>query len=225
MKKLGLGATALVLIVLLVWAARAAESGESAPQRPQAVEQMESAATLSAGAPEARDLPEPTVSAPAWLKGLAVTSDPNQYAVAVAAVVFGLDTTAADPNDYRALLIAEADPQMSPRGRADLERMVAERIPAPELWERMRANEQWSQWQADDVWQPGAWDEVVTSGQAEPGWAVRNVLGQQTTHFRDGGSMRSTSRERTITIGMRCPAPGALVDRCRLTLVGIGVVS
>ena len=103
--------------------------------------------------------------------------------------------------------------------------MVAERIPAPELWARMRANEQWSAWQAEDVWQPGAWDEVVTSGQAEPGWAIRNVLGQQTTHFRDGAQDRETSRERTITIGMRCPAPGAQVDRCRLTLVGIGVVS
>jgi hypothetical protein len=161
----------------------------------------------------------------ATLPPLPTTSDPDAYASAVAGVVFGLDTTFAGPDDYRALLMAQADPQMSPRGHADLERMVAERIPEPELWERMRSNGQWSAWTTQDVWQPGAWDEVLTSGQAEPGWALRNVLGTQTTHFRDGGHDRKTSRERTVTIGMRCPAPDALVDRCQLTMVGIGVVS
>ncbi len=50
---------------------------------------------------------------------------------------------------------------------------------------------------------------MVTSGQAEPGWAMRNVLGVQTTHFTDGGKAQTTLRERTITIGMRCPAEGA----------------
>lgn len=159
------------------------------------------------------------------LAQLPVTSDPDAYASAVAGIVFGLDTTLTGPEDYRALLMSEADPQMSQRGRADLERMVAERIPDPELWERMRSNGQWSSWTTQAVWQPGAWDEVVTSGQAEPGWALRNVLGHQRTYFRDGGQDRSTTRERTVTIGMRCPAPDAQVDRCRLTMVGIGVVS
>ena len=37
------------------------------------------------------------------------TSNPDEYASAVAAVVFGLDTRLAWPGDYRALLMAEAD--------------------------------------------------------------------------------------------------------------------
>lgn len=178
---------------------------------------------LAPPAPSAE--PSDATATPAPLPHLPRTSNPAEYASAVAGVVFGLDTTLAGPGDYRALLMAEADPQMSPRGQADLERMIGERIPDPELWQRMRSNGQWSAWATQDVWQPGIWDDVLTSGQAEPGWALRNVIGTQTTHFRDAGQDRETSRERTITIGMRCPAPDALVDRCRLTMVGIGVVS
>ncbi len=79
------------------------------------------------------------------------TSDPDTYASSIAGVVFGLDTTYADEADHRALLMSEADPQISSRGVADLERMVGGRISEPELWARMRANEQWSQWQTEDV--------------------------------------------------------------------------
>lgn len=223
MKKLGFVVAMLTLIVVLalMWASRMTDAGEGGTP---IAEPAGAASTPDLSAAPARSTP-PASPSQALLSTLPETSDPDQYAAAVAAVVFSLDTRDVGPDDYRALLMSEADPQMSSRGRSDLERMVAERIPAPELWQRMRTNAQWSAWHTEDVWQPGAWDEVVTSGQAEPGWAIRNVLGQQTTHFRDGAQDRETSRERTITIGMRCPAAGAQVDRCRLTLVGIGVVS
>ena len=223
MRKLGFVLAALVLLVALVVSlGRATRPSEDATDQ-EPVPRADPVTALPAPDVSATTTPvaTPTVALPA----LPATSDPDEYAVAVAAVVFGLDTRDAGPEDYRALLMAEADPQMSSRGRGDLERMVAERIPTAEQWQRMRANAQWSQWQTEDVWQPGAWDEVITSGQAEPGWAVRNVLGHQTVHFDDAGQERETARERTITIGMRCPAPGAQVDRCWLTLVGIGVVS
>lgn len=225
MKKPGLVVAMLMLVVLiaLVWATRTPSSDEGAA--PVAEPAGTSSTPDSGTSPKTATAPTTATPALPLLPNLPKTSNPDQYASAVAAVVFGQDTRFIDPEDYRALLMSEADPQMSSRGRSDLERMVADRTPAPDLWERMRANEQWSSWQTEDVWQPGAWDEVVTSGQAEPGWAIRNVLGQQTTHFHDGAQDRETSRERTITIGMRCPAPGAQVDRCRLALVGIGVVS
>ena len=219
MNKRGIGVVALVAVAVLalVWMTLQANptGAENAPD-PSTVGPIRT--PLTAGLPEA-------APKEATLPQVPVTSDPDAYAAAVAGIVFGFDTTSAGPTNYRALLMAEADPQMSPRGRADLERMVAERIPEPELWDRMRSNGQRSAWTTQDVWQPGTWDEVVTSGQAEPGWALRNVLGHQTTHFRDSGQDRETSRERTLTIGMRCPAPDALVDRCWLTMVGIGVVS
>ncbi len=219
MNKRGIGVVAMVVVAVLalVWVTlQAKPSGAENASDPGTLGPIRTPFTagLTEAAPEETTLPQ-----------LPVTSNPDAYASAVAGIVFGLDTRLADPDDYRALLMSEADPQMSPRGRADLERMVAERIPEPELWDRMRSNGQWSAWTTQDVWQPGAWDEVVTSGQAEPGWALRNVLGHQTTHFRDSGQDRETSRERTLTIGMRCPSPDALVDRCWLTMVGIGVVS
>jgi hypothetical protein len=217
-RRVGVVLLVAVTLLALAWLSLAGMSGgtDEVPPRPTVSPAVP--ATPSTAAPGSA---RKTTAVPR----LPRTSDPDAYAAAVAGVVFGLDTTSAGPEDYRALLMAEADPQMSPRGRAALERMIAERIPEPELWQRMRSNSQRSSWTTLDVWQPGAWDDVLTSGQAEPGWALRNVIGTQTTRFRDAGQDRETTRERTVTIGMRCPAPDALVDRCRLTMVGVGVVS
>ena len=162
--------------------------------------------------------------APPIATGLTTTRQADAYAVAVADAVFGQDTRVLDPADYAAVLLAEADPGLSATGRADLESLVAARVPADELWQRMRANHQWSTFEASDVWEPGSWEQVVTSGQAEPGWALRNVTGIQTTHYVEAGVEKASSRERTITIGMRCPADGVDIDRCYLVLIGATVV-
>lgn len=168
--------------------------------------------------------PTPAPHSPGIDRTLTVTDAPDAYAQAVAAVVFGFDTPKLDTTDYSALLLADADPSLTAAGRADLERLISDRIPATELWQRMRANQQWSTFEASSVWEPGSWEQVVTSGQAEPGWAMRNVTGTQTTHYVEDGTLKVASRERTVTIGMRCPAPGADVDRCRLVLIGATVV-
>lgn len=152
------------------------------------------------------------------------TPDADAYATAVAALVFGMDTRALGPADYTDALLAEADPTLTATGQADLENLIDERVPADEEWARMRANAQWSGIEVIDVWQPGSWAQVVTAGQAQPGWALRNVTGIQTTHYFDAGAAQVTTRERTITIGMRCPAEGTDVDRCRLVLIGATVV-
>lgn len=149
MKKLAIVLVPLLLMALaaLLWVGRAAGRGsDAAPVAPPGI------ITLAPDQPPTTSELDPdSAQSTAQAANLPSTSDPDLYAEAVAAVVFGLDTTSAGHEDYRAALLAEADPQMSPRGLADLERMVAERIPAPELWERMRANEQWSQWQAESV--------------------------------------------------------------------------
>jgi hypothetical protein len=152
------------------------------------------------------------------------TDEPDAYATAVAETLFAVDTRSLEPADYRDLLLADADPGLSETGRADLEALVAARIPADELWQRMRANHQRSTFEASDVWEPGSWAQVVTSGQAEPGWAMRNVTGIETTTYVEAGVEKTASRERTVTVGMRCPADGADVDRCYLVLVGATVV-
>jgi hypothetical protein len=174
------------------------------------------AAGPSAAGPDAGTLPAP-----------ARTDQPDDYARSVAAVVFGMDTRTHSPQDYRHALLADADPALTAGGRDDLERTLDMRIPTADAWARMSANQQWSQWQATDVHEPGTWQRVVTLGQAEPGWAMRNVTGIETVHYREAGQWRQASRERTVSVGMRCPLPETDVelDRCRLVLVPPRVVS
>lgn len=216
-KALGIAAVVIVLLLVILIAATMRGPGEpvAAPSsdRPSVPSQprQNADATFPSGMPVAtRSLPH--------------TGDPDAYAVAVADVVFGLDTRELEPAAYRDLLLTDADPGLSETGRDDLEALVAARIPADDLWQRMRANDQRSTFEASDVWEPGSWAQVVTSGQAEPGWAMRNVTGIETTTYVEAGVEKVASRERTVTIGMRCPADGTDVDRCYLVLVGATVV-
>lgn len=185
---------------------------------------VDPAAVGSEPAPSAPTRATPEVGVAPTVRRIPTTDDPDIYARAIAGVVFGMDTRRFGPGDYRDALMGEADPTLSASGRADLGRMLAERLPSAEQWARMRANDQWSEWVNVEIHVPGSWEQVVVSGQAEPGWAFRNVSGVQTTHYVEDGAARTASRERTVTIGMRCPADGAGVDRCRLNLVGINVI-
>lgn len=186
--------------------------------------EAEPSARASEAAPAATTAASAPVPDIALVATIPATSDPDVYARAIAGLVFGMDTRRLEPGDYRDVLMGEADPSLSATGRADLARMLTERIPTTEQWARMRANQQWSEWVSLDILVPGSWEQVVVSGQAEPGWAFRNVSGVQTTHYLEDGAAQTASRERTITIGMRCPADGAEVDRCRLNLIGINVI-
>ena len=214
-------AVALLIVVAVVVAAALAfgSGGDDAPAT------SPSAAT---GTQPATDPAAPTATAAArevpGMLTIASTSDPDAYADSVAAFVFSMDPRAFDPQDYHAVLMGEADPTMSDSGLADLELMVDERMPDATQWARMRANEQWSAWSSTAVWEPQTWAEVVTDGLAEPGWVMRNVTGTQTTYYVDGGENRTAVSEPTITVGMRCPALGADVDRCHLTLLGTVVI-
>jgi hypothetical protein len=155
----------------------------------------------------------------------AVTSDPDAYAKAIAATVFGLDTRRSSPTELRSMLLGEADPMLSEEGLADLAATVDARIPTADLWARMRDNQQWSQWTPSQTWEPATWAQAVTAGYAEPGWVMRNVAGIQVTTYVEQGIEKSTSRERALSVLMRCPAPEAGVDRCRLALLSTTVIS
>lgn len=124
------------------------------------------------------------------------------------------------PADYRRLLRSEADPNLTESGRADLFATIDSRIPSEQLWNRMRGNGQWSEWSPSRTWEPAAWSQVVTGGYAEPGWVMRNVTGTQTTHYVEAtGVARTTTRESTLSVVMRCPVPGNHVQHCALVLI------
>lgn len=231
MKKRGLVVAVTVLLLVAVFAASRLGPGKPAAVQQSIAPSVPARHCQSPDGAAASDVnlcpdtaPTPAPRSPGIDRTLTVTDSPDAYAQAVVAVVLGFDTRKLDATDYSALLLTDADPGLTATGRADLERLIADRIPATDLWQRMRANQQWSTFEASNVWEPGSWEQVVTNGQAEPGWAMRNVTGTQTTHYVEDGTLKVTSRERTLTIGMRCPAAGADVDRCRLVLIGATVV-
>jgi hypothetical protein len=208
----------LVVAVLVVLAVMLALATQFRSPHPKAATVVPAVTTAPTAAPS---VPEPS---PSRAGAVVTTDEPGLYAAKVAAVVFGMDTRSLTAADYRAMLLAEADPNLTETGRADLVRLVDGRIPADDLWQRMRGNAQWSTFVVTSTWEPGSWQQVVTSGQAEPGWAMRNVTGTQITHYVEDGTAREAERERTLTVGMRCPAADAGVDRCRLVLLGASVV-
>jgi hypothetical protein len=171
-----------------------------------------SAQTVKAGGP--------TTDSHAALPSLTRTADADVYAKSVGGLVFGLDSRNSVADEYRRLLRSEADPDLTERGQADLFATIDARIPSEQLWNRMRGNGQWSEWSPSRTWEPAAWSQVVTGGYAEPGWVMRNVTGTQTTHYIEAaGVARTTTREPTLSVVMRCPAPGAQVQHCALVLI------
>lgn len=152
-------------------------------------------------------------------QGIELSATSDVYAAAVGALVFEVDTRRSTPAQLREQLRSDADPLLSADGRRDLYATIDARVPADDLWERMHANAQWSRWEPTRTWEPAAWAEVVTTGQAEPGWVMRNVSGLQTTYYVEDGQERSTSREATLSVVMRCPAAGVHPPSCRLVLI------
>lgn len=212
----GVVATA-VLVVALVVAPSLSNSGSQPTAGPSATPSPVAAAAT----PEPARTPQATPTASA----LPALDDPDEYAEQIASLVIAQDTTACTPDEVRDRLLAEADPTLSETGRADLERTIAVRIPDEPMWSRMRENQQWSEWTPRAVWEPGAWQQAVTSGYAEPGWAMRNVSGIEVTHYTEDDEPRVSTRERTLSVLMRCPAAGSPVERCHLALLSTTAVS
>lgn len=216
----------ILVIAVVALAAAWALNGANAPTGTPGMPSSAGITSAATDAPSGPEMPAPrstTDASPADPIAIDLL-DPDAFASAVAAVVFSLDARGLEAEDYRRVLMLQADPLMTESGVEDLRRMVTERVPDEAQWARMRANEQWSQWSPTAVWEPQTWAEVVTDGLAEPGWVMRNVTGTQTTHYVDAGEPRTAVSEPTVTIGMRCPAPGADVTRCHLTMIGTVVV-
>jgi hypothetical protein len=210
-KLVSCGSVLGVLAVLLAFtiAMRHEGPGVDAPANPS-----------RGGSSQALGAREPITSPYDALPNLTITADADVYARSVAGVVFGLDSRNFVSGDYRRLLRSEADPNLTEGGRADLFATIDSRIPSEQLWNRMRGNRQWSEWTPSRTWEPAAWSQVVIGGYAEPGWVIRNVTGTQTTHYLETtGVARTTTSEPSLSVVMRCPAPGGHVQHCALVLI------
>jgi mRNA-degrading endonuclease toxin of MazEF toxin-antitoxin module len=218
MRKRWLVAAGLVAVSLGVGAVMWTSSSGDAERDASAAPSPSASASASTVVEQLTEAAQPSGD-PTGTSAPAVIVDPEEYAKHVAMLVFARDTRTEDVDALPARLLAEADPTLTDSGLADLVRMIDARVPDAAMWTRMRANQQWSEWQTQSIWEPGAWQQAVTSGYAEPGWTMRNVAGIEITHYIEDGQDRITSRERTISVLMRCPAPDAAVDRCHLAML------
>lgn len=155
----------------------------------------------------------------AQVGGVSGAAAADGYAAHLGAVVFGMDARRSTPERVRQSLQREADPGLTAPGIEDLYATIDARVPAEPLWERMRNNGQWSEWAPTRTWEPATWAQVVIQGHAAPGWTMRNVTGVQTTHYVEDGLSRTASHEATLSVVMRCPAPGVELPGCRLVLI------
>lgn len=172
------------------------------------------------------DHPVPSPDVPTHLAPPPATGDADEYSVAVAEVMLGMDQRDHSPSDYWAWVRDARDPDSTDvipaMTEASFESAVAQRIPTEAMWRQMQDSGQWAEFETENVWEPQYIRDKYASGAAPAGALMRNVAGTQTLHFIDeDGEPASREQTRTISILMAC-AP--IYDECRLLAISSGVV-
>lgn len=216
-------ATAIAAVTVVAVAGHRTRAGHSADPTAQ---RSSTPAPGEPSAPPTSGSPRPsTVDHPAPLPTVAVTADPDTFAAAVTALVFGMDPAEHTGEDYRRVLLDAADPDLDPDARSDLQRGVAFRIPAPEDWDVAAARDTHASWRTTRVWTPDTWTGAKRAGQIPvPGWTARNVAGFATTTTTGPNGPAQTRAAHTLTVVMNCPTRGSTTTHCGLVMIGLQVL-
>jgi hypothetical protein len=154
---------------------------------------------------------QPTVEA---LPGLPETSDPQEYAEAVAHALFDWDTfTLRTPTDHRAVLIDDADPSgtETPGLVTDLDGY----LPSAETWWDLAEYRTRQSLVIDRIFVPEQWDEAVAAanGQIPDGTIAYTIDG---TRHREGvwyDAPVASDHPVVFTVFVACEP---VFDRCHL---------
>ena len=226
-RQAGLWLMALAAI-LAVWGVATHSTDERAPWVANAGLQPTVAPTASVGSD--RPLVRPGVPTGRRTSNdvpdLPDTADPDTYAAAVAAVLYGMNQRDDDAPAYWDLLRTARDPAAEEIIPAMTERnfdaALRTRIPDEYMWQRMRDSQQWSEFTVSNVWEPEYIRTKYATGDAPAAAVMRNVAGTETLHFLDEAGVEvSRTRQVTVSILMVC-APAR--PRCALLGVSAGVV-
>jgi hypothetical protein len=145
------------------------------------------------------------------------TDNPDEFATAVAAALFGLDPGRYMPTDYEELFADALWPQIDADARAAITATISRRLPTTDVWEQMRSVQQKSEFEVDMVWEPRLGREGRENQHWPDGVVLRNVSGMQIETWRPPGeATQITTREVAVTVALAC-SPAA--SPCRL--VGI----
>jgi hypothetical protein len=147
-------------------------------------------------------------------RSLPHTTDPVEYARAVAIFLFDWDTTAGFlPTDYTSAVLADADPsgEETPGLLAD----VATYLPTVEQWLDLGAMEVEQSIEIDEVYVPDSWADAVEQahGHLRPGTTAVTIIG---TRHRTGvwnGEVAEASYPVSFTVFVACQPS---FDRCRV---------
>lgn len=159
-----------------------------------------------------------SVSRQAGVPTLPATKDSDEYAEAVAALIFSRDWR-RHPDDYRAALHAGLDPEyvLASGAREEIIATLETRIPEPWLWERMVGAKQTNTFVPKTTWEPAIASDPRALEDWPRGVTVRNVQGIQTLRYLDERRDFQTDHQAvTVTVFMVCPPAR---DGC--TLLGV----
>lgn len=171
-------------------------------------------ATPSAGSPTAAPTDDSKSKETEALPPLPDTDDPDDYAAAVAAALFGMDYRDHDPAAHEHLFRQALWPQINAEAQDAIMSAISRRIPTPDMWEQLRSVKQTSTFTPDLVWEPRAGRDGREAKQWPPGVVMRTVSGTRTETWRDQvGETQTTRTETVVTVTIVCEPSSA---PCRL---------
>ena len=141
----------------------------------------------------------------ARLAPLPRTDDPDEFATAVAAALFSVDSGRYTPTDYLELFSEALWPQIDADARASITATISRRLPTADMWEQMRSVLQRSEFDAELVWEPRLGREGRENQRWPDGVVLRNVSGTQAESWRPPGEDAQTSaRPVAVTVVLAC---------------------
>lgn len=149
------------------------------------------------------------------------TTDPISYATAIAALMFGWNTTTDSRTDLLRLLTAEATPPRTETSTltSDLLSDLVNYLPSEQAWEHLADYQTRQRLAIDDASVPEAWQAAASAGADLPTGAVAVTIDgiRHRGGYWDDETV-STEHDVAFTVFVACPPAG---QRCRLLRLSI----
>jgi hypothetical protein len=211
--RIGLIAATVFTLILLLAAGSQLAGGpdnrtETAGSPADPTSEPTASSDLPTNEPRPTTSPEPShTSDSESLPELPDTSDPDEYAAAVAEVVLGLNPRDHARADYLELLLGEIRDDVSSEDRERVGPVIESWLPEEFQWQRQRDYGQVHTFTAESVWVPEVIEDSTDDIPAE--YQVRTVAGTQTTAFLDEDDrVAKSATPRLITVISYCPTSG-----------------
>lgn len=199
-RRLWLSTAGLTVIAAVVVAVLATVGGDRSSQ---SIESDPATADWGSALPGA----EPGNAEPTMPGARAVTlpdtKDPDEYAEAIAKLVFGLNPADSYVRGYRDVLLGAIDRDVAGEDYNRLVAATSRWIPDEATWDLQAARRMRSDFEVESIVES---EQDVATHDVPPGSEVRTVQGMQTVRYEDdnGEEVRRT-RARSVSVWVYCP--------------------